>query len=566
MRMTIRMKLFVGFLMLLILLALTGGVAIFKMAGISGKTQDIDEKSVPSVMLLADMNKNVAGVDGLLSRFIFATESEQQHGLESRLNAVISEVNLLRGEYASAIIDPEERKMYEQFAVEWEQYEAQAKAIIQMGPQKDLDAGNALLNVTQPILSQAETSLYDLTEFNRGLVKQETQSAMLLNDSGKQWVLMIGGIALLLGLILALVISQRIAEPVRRTMEQVKKVAAGDLMVEPLTVKSRDEIGDLVHDFNGMVENWRDILHKVTLNSQQVAATSEQLTASAEQTSRATEQITESVQSVALGADRQLGTATEMTRFVTTISREMEQAAHSMRAVADRAEAASDIADTGNLVAQKAVEQIDRVNEKVNSSSQVVNFLGEKSRRIGDIVSLITAISGQTNLLALNAAIEAARAGEQGKGFAVVASEVRKLAEQSAEAAEQIRYLISEMQQGTERAIQAMGEGTAAVQEGRSLVHEAGESFHVILQSIQEVTLRTKQVTAAVESVNIGTQNMVQAMEGMANISEQSAENTGNVAAAAEEQHASMEEITAAATTLAKMAGELQDSVGTFRV
>jgi methyl-accepting chemotaxis protein len=134
-------------------------------------------------------------------------------------------------------------------------------------------------------------------------------------------------------------------------------------------------------------------------------------------------------------------------------------------------------AEDGNSVVKGAVEQMNKIEEKVSISSNIVNVLGEKSNELGNIVYMITQIAEQTNLLALNAAIEAARAGEQGRDFAVVAEEVRKLAEQSGIAAGQIGGLIHEIQNEIDDAVKSMSEGNGAVKDGIIMVENTVSVF-----------------------------------------------------------------------------------------
>jgi methyl-accepting chemotaxis protein len=374
------------------------------------------------------------------------------------------------------------------------------------------------------------------------------------------------GISLLVGIGVILLFVQKLIKPIVQISEQVNQVSNGNLDVEALEVKSKDEVGKLAHDFNIMTKSLKEFIEQVSSASHQVAATSEQLTSSAEETSKATEQIAESIQEVAAGADQQVTDINQINDTVNEISNGMDQISSNIQSVTDAAAKAANNAESGNEVINQTAKQMNKIQLKSHESSKVVNILDQKSTEINNIISLITDISEQTNLLALNAAIEAARAGEHGKGFAVVADEVRKLAEQSNGSAGKISQLITEIQKETQRAVQSMDEGNHAVEEGMSMVNQAGKAFKDIYEAVEQVSNETQEVSAAIQQINAGTQDMVYSMNSITEISNGSAGNTQQVASASEEQNASMEEISAAANTLSEMAEELQHSISRYKI
>lgn len=201
---------------------------------------------------------------------------------------------------------------------------------------------------------------------------------------------------------------------------------------------------------------------KVQEASEIVSASSEELTASTEQLSQAADQVVTAITDVTNGTSQQMQSVDDTMTIVEQMSAGLQQIAANTGSVSAAAEKTSNTALEGGEAVQKVASQM-AIETSVTHSAQVVAKLGERSKEIGQIVDTIAGIAGQTNLLALNAAIEAARAGEQGRGFAVVAEEVRKLAEQSRDAAKEIAALIGDIQQDTTKAVLAMEEGTNEV-------------------------------------------------------------------------------------------------------
>ncbi len=344
------------------------------------------------------------------------------------------------------------------------------------------------------------------------------------------------------------------------------RIAGGDISNVELAVNSNDEVGRLAQSFTQMAQNLRSLIRQINANADHVAASAEELTASAEQSAQAANQIATSINGVAGGATEQLAAAEETAAVVGQMSAAIQQVAANANQVAEQSAQAADKAKAGGLAVDRAVNQMAQIENTVNASAQVVAMLGERSKEIGQIVETISGIAGQTNLLALNAAIEAARAGEQGRGFAVVAEEVRKLAEQSQDAAKKIAELIGDIQGDTDRAVAAMNDGTREVKTGAEVVTTTGAVFREIVELVSQGADRMREISAAVQQMAGGSRQIVSSVGMIDALSKSSAGEAQGVSAAAEEQLASMEEIASSSQALAKLAEDLQSAVAQFRL
>ena len=210
------------------------------------------------------------------------------------------------------------------------------------------------------------------------------------------------------------------------------------------------------------------------------------------------------------------------------------------------------VADKGQEIVTKSVEEVKAISETVNESAKLMSSLGERSKQIGEIVNVIKDIADQTNLLALNAAIEAARAGEQGRGFAVVADEVRKLAERTAKATAEISGMIGAIQEEMDQAVISMENGTKRVEVGVEFSIQAGVALKQIVGSVTDLQTMVQQIATATEEMSTASEQISGDIETIANVSK--------------ETSVSSDQVSQASSDLARLAADLQGTVGMFRV
>lgn len=227
-----------------------------------------------------------------------------------------------------------------------------------------------------------------------------------------------------------------------------------------------------------------------------------------------------------------LEVATAVGEMIASVSRIAGEA----QLVAEKSAETAAIASLGRQAVSAASDQMQVIDQTVARSAQVVNELGESSRRIGEIVKVISTIAGQTNLLALNAAIEAARAGEHGRGFSVVAEEVKKLADESQAAAKKIGEILQEIQAKTQSVVGIMAQGSQDVMKGTAVMADTGEQFANIVQLIAELDEQIKEISAVTDEVWSFSDRVIISVDRVRTRTETAVSGTRDIGGATQEQ------------------------------
>jgi methyl-accepting chemotaxis protein len=357
---------------------------------------------------------------------------------------------------------------------------------------------------------------------------------------------------------------------VSKRLQQVSRfaqnLAEGRLDAEKLSADGDGPFRELSDGLNLMQDQIRSAVGEMASAAQKVKRFASNLAASAVEMNAASEEITSTVQQISKGMETQAARTSETSEVMGNMSGTVKLMAEKSASVAEVSAQAWETALRGGESVREAVRRINEIFNKAAESSRAVESLGAHSKKIGQVVSIITGIADQTNLLALNAAIEAARAGEAGRGFAVVAEEVRKLAEGSARAAGEINKLIKEIQQETQKSVVKMSEGSRDLNEGREVVNQAGGSLEEIIKVVRRVDEITKEIFQLTQEQARGTEQVVKAIEEIAAVAEETAAGTEEASASTEQQTASMEEMVTAARELEETSEHLSKLVGRFRL
>ena len=330
---------------------------------------------------------------------------------------------------------------------------------------------------------------------------------------------------------------KKLTMPLNECVNAANRLADGDLTVE-IRTGGDQETAQLLEGLKNMVIRWRAIVEEVKTATDSITTESRQLNVHADQMRDGSSQQAAKSSQVASSAE-------EMAQTVIDIARNTND-------IASSATNAVNIAKNGETIVTRSIHEVESIAEVVRESAELVRSLGSRSEQIGDIINLINEIADQTNLLALNAAIEAARAGEVGRGFAVVAEEVKKLAEKTADATQEIGKTIQGMRDEVANATRAMELATSKVGAGVELVSQTGGSLGEIVNSTEGLQTMVTQIASATEEMSATSEEINREIVHIATVSN--------------ENYASSEVTANSASNLLILSGKLQTLVGGFKV
>lgn len=560
-------KLVLSFLVLLAFTGTMGFLGIWTIKQLESSSKKVTENWLPVVQKVGEL-RGLTGEyrSNVLRHFVEYNPVEMQN-LEDALVKDHARIEQTIAEFATLISSDEGQEILQKVVDTWARYTQVTQTLLENSRNPETK--------TQAIISSSqERSGYKwfsmaMDELVKFSVENATNATIRNNEvviSARSFLLGSTGAAMIIGMLFALWLSLTMSRPLKAVTAAAQQVAGGDLSISEVKVKTNDETAALAEAFNTMVTNLRSLAKQVKETAEMVTAASQQLTDNVVETTRATQEIAGTVEQVSAGAETQAAETERARDIIAGIADRVSQVTVAAERVTEASYSSVREAENGSQVIQRAVDQMQQLKRVAEESSGIVNDLGVKSQAIGKIVEVITAIADQTNLLALNAAIEAARAGEQGRGFAVVADEVRKLAEGSAQAANEIAQLVREINQSTGKAVASMGQQIYEVDAGARAVQQADQAFTRIVESSKHASIMMEEIAVSIKEVQEGSQQVVAMVERIAAVTAETAAGMQEVSASTEEQTASMEEIASAAEHLANTAKEMEQAMSRFKL
>ncbi|QHS23384.1 HAMP domain-containing protein [Virgibacillus sp. MSP4-1] len=556
---SIRSKLFAAFSTIILFVLVLGITTLIFNQNTNDKVKELNDEQLNSLVKAEKIALNMSQRTNLLRGFLLYEDEtykeEFQNGIEESIALENELLELDKSGKVQELIDQK---------IEWGTLTDQVYAEYEKGNKER--ALQIMETEVQPLSDELIQSFEQLAIEREEQMNQTGNDIVNASSTNGSISLIIMILAVILGILIAALLSRSMTKQLKTVMNRLKKMADGDLSDEDLQVESKDEIGQLVESTNDMSHHIKKLLGKIHSVSETVSAHSEELTQSANEVMKGTEKVSAAMEEIASGSENQANHASQMAENVTAFSTKLRESNEDSELTYDASKQVLDMTHDGRKLMNRSVNQMKSIYSIFDQSVDKVKDLDAQSSEISKLVTVIKDIADQTNLLALNAAIEAARAGEHGEGFAVVADEVRKLAVQVSDSVTEITTIVGSIQEGSSTVVQSLEEGYAEVEKGANEIQSMEETFETLRIAIDEIAASVGFVTNNLTEMTNSSQKMDASIEEIASVSEEAASGVQESAAASQQTNSTMQEVTASSEQLSQLAEELNGLVRQFKM
>ncbi|MGM1050401.1 MAG: methyl-accepting chemotaxis protein [Bacillota bacterium] len=366
----------------------------------------------------------------------------------------------------------------------------------------------------------------------------------------------------------SLFLSGAITKPINAAVQYVQQIGSGNLATDipQSMLNKRSEVGTMVRAINTMKQDIQKMIGGISSSGHIVSQSAVNLKDSMDQTQKASSQITESIIQLSTASSDEANTVMEGSEKVEELGGAIDQVTASTQEILDIARRTGELNQRGIVIVQELVGRFNSTLQSSQETAQAINHVSESAGEISSILVTILEISRQTNLLALNASIEASRAGEHGRGFSVVAAEIRKLAEQSTSAANNISHIISNVNSQVGAAVQAIGTSRELFMDQETAVRETESIFNDIMVSVDSQMDKTSKVDGHIQVMVEKRHELTDVFTNISAITEENAAITQDVSAAAEEQLATIDDVAGYLSQLKGLSNDLEDNIKKFTI
>lgn len=560
MKLSISKKMWFGFSFVLLLLIFISVISIFTSNDVTNKYKSIIDEDIEKINLVSEIEviqKDMASA--ILEYVMFGSNDAID-----KFDQEIEKGSVAARKLIDSVKDEESQKLLKDLQTETVQlFESNDKIISLKKSNQPFEQHAAR---SSELNDNALAVLAELKQIQEKNMLKTREDLDTYQNTIKITISILAIASILIGLLVSHFISKGISKPIQKMTAGLEQIANGNLKVDPIVVKNKDEVGTMAITFNKMTSDLQRIVANVRDSSMQLAANAEELSASSEESLASSQMVAKSAEEQMAASEEQVKHVENSVRSMSDMQQGVADISQNNAEMLQATNGVKKLVTKGSTVVSGVASQMNTIHETFKETTEIMNNMAKHSNEIQSITALITDISEQTNLLALNAAIEAARAGEYGKGFAVVAEEVRKLAEQSKNSASEIESMVKLIQSASTEAVKAITTGGDKVEDGLSKTNESLDVFNEIESSVEEVAVKVETVTTAIEQIKEMATAVTESAQQVENLANHAAEGASDTSAATEQQLAANEEISTNAQTLATLAEKLQSEVSHFKI
>lgn len=558
-------------LMLFISLAagVVGIIGIDGMYKINSMSNMVYQKDVIPINKLSELRFDTQNYHSDVVLAVSARTPEERHKFLTEIEDRSKEIEEHINNYDVITNSEKETESLKQFKATWNDYVAASKVAVQDAADGRFDDAKAnMYGVAATKHQIAGDTLQKIVDSKMDEVSMHSTMTNDIFKKASSISITLVVFDVLVSIIIGWFLGRALSKMMRSFVLNANEIAVGDISPKKKTPwKAWNREGaELLKAFGDMGISLKDTITKVVDMSGQLGQTAQEMRMGAEQSAQAAEQVASSATEIANDAEMQVKEMTENHQRMNYVIDQLNQTEHHAKKVSLASSRSAELSNNGSLALDRVVVQMDDIESQVQSLSQVIGDVDEKSQEIAKTVNIIEDIAQQTNLLALNAAIEAARAGENGRGFAVVAEEVRKLAEQVQTSLVDISQRVQEMQQVSQSAHRGMETSMDSVHQGSTYLKKISEQFTVILKAVEESAQLAQDIETTVEKVQQDGEQIKIGMQNVVHQAVSTSAGTQKAAAAAEQQNASVEELFASAESLNELAKDLRQLMNYFKL